>query len=141
TAPDRVDDDALLRERRGWYGYDFAATVFYTIVVTVFLGPYLTSVAKTAADASGRIHPLGISMPPGSLFGYLVSASVVLQVVVMPLTGAVADRTGRKRELLGGFAALGSLATMALFFVAGGRYLLGAGLFLLANLAFGGAIV
>jgi UMF1 family MFS transporter len=132
---------ALRRERRGWYGYDLASNVFYTIVVTVFLGPYLTAVAKAAADGRGRIHPLGIAMPPGSLFGYLVSVSVVLQVVVMPLTGAVADRTGRKRELLAGFAALGALATMALFFVAGGRYLLGAGLFLLANLAYGGAIV
>jgi UMF1 family MFS transporter len=141
AAPGQVEDRALRRERRAWYTYDFAATVFYTIVVTVFLGPYLTAVATTGADAAGRIHPLGISMPPGSLFGYLVSASVVLQVVVMPLTGAVADRTGRKRQLLAGFAALGALSTMALFFVAGGRYLLGAGLFLVANLAFGGAIV
>jgi UMF1 family MFS transporter len=134
-------DRSLQRERRGWYTYDFAATVFYTIVVTVFLGPYLTAVAKAGADASGHIHPLGISMPPGSLFGYLVSASVILQVLVMPLTGAIADRTGRKRELLAGFAALGSLSTVALFFVADGRYLLGAALFVLANLAFGGAIV
>jgi MFS transporter, UMF1 family len=134
-------DEALRRERRGWYGYDLAANVFYTIVVTVFLGPYLTSVATAAADADGRIHPLGIAMPPGSLFGYLVSVSVVLQVLVMPLTGAVADRTGRKRELLAAFAGVGALATMSLFFVAGGRYLLGAGLFVLANLAYGGAIV
>jgi UMF1 family MFS transporter len=141
TAPGPVVDRALRRERFGWYAYDFAATVFYTIVVTVFLGPYLTAVAEAGADASGRIHPLGVSMPPGSLFGYLVSASVVLQVLVMPLTGAVADRTGRKRELLAGFAALGALSTAALFFVADGRYLLGAGLFLLANLAFGGATV
>jgi UMF1 family MFS transporter len=141
TAAAPAADRALVRERRGWYAYDFAATVFYTIVVTVFLGPYLTAVAKDGADAAGRIHPLGISMPPGSLFGYLVSASVVLQVIVMPITGAVADRTGRKRELLTGFAALGALSTMALFFVADGRYLLGAALFILANLGFGGATV
>lgn len=140
TGPTVVEPE-LLRERRGWYLYDFASNVFYTIVVTVFLGPYLTAVATTGADPAGRIHPLGISMPPGSLYGYLLSASVVLQVLVMPLTGALADRTGRKRELLAGFAALGALATMGLFFVAGGGYLLGAGLFLLANLAYGGAIV
>jgi UMF1 family MFS transporter len=142
TAGVRVPvDRALNRERWGWYSYDFACTAFYTIVVTVFLGPYLTAVATAGADSSGRIHPLGISMPPGSLFGYLVSASVVLQVVVMPLTGAVADRTGRKREVLAGFAFLGALSTAALFFVADGRYLLGAALFVVANLAFGGATV
>ena len=77
TATSAVLDTAVAGERRAWYLYDFAATVFYTIVVTVFLGPYLTSVATDAADAHGRIHPLGIGMPPGSLFGYVVSLSVV----------------------------------------------------------------
>ena len=90
-------DRALRRERLGWYSYDWAMSAFNTTVISVFLAPYLTSVAEAAADADGRIHPLGISMPPGSLFGYVVSLSVVLQVVVLPVTGAVADRPGRKR--------------------------------------------
>jgi UMF1 family MFS transporter len=137
AAPDR----ALRRERRGWYSYDWAMSVFNTTVTTVFLAPYLTSVAEAAADAHNRIHPLGITMPPGSFFGYVLSVSVVLQVFVLPITGAVADRSGRKRQLLAGFALLGSLCTMALFFVAGERYLLGAGLFVLANLCFGAATV
>ena len=50
----------------------------------------------------------------------MLSASVLLQVLVLPLIGAVADRTGRKREMLAGFAFLGALATTALFFVADG---------------------
>jgi UMF1 family MFS transporter len=116
-------------------------SAFNTTVITVFLAPYLTSVAEAAADGDGRIHPLGISMPPGSLFGYVVSLSVVLQVVVLPLTGAVADRSGRKRQLLAACTLAGSLCTMALFFVAGDGYLLGSGLFILANIAFGAATV
>src|SRR4051794_33959308 len=110
-------------------------------VVTVFLAPYLTSIAKAGADAGGRIHPLGISVPPGSFFGYVLSVSVVLQVFVLPVTGAFADRTGHKRQLLAALAAVGSLCTLALFFVAGERYMLGAGLFVLANLAYGASIV
>jgi UMF1 family MFS transporter len=134
-------DRALRRERGGWYAYDWAMSAFNTTVITVFLAPYLTSVAEAAADGDGRIHPLGISMPPGSLFGYVVSLSVVLQVVVLPLTGAVADRSGRKRQLLAACTLAGSLCTMALFFVAGDGYLLGSGLFILANIAFGAATV
>jgi UMF1 family MFS transporter len=134
-------DRALRRERFGWYSYDWAMSVFNTSVTTVFLGPYLTSVAEEAAGPDGRLGFLGLSIPPGSWFSYVLSASVLLQVLVLPLTGAVADRTGRKREMLAGFAALGALTTTALYFVADGRYLLGALLFIVANISFGAATV
>ena len=120
-------DRALKRERFGWYSYDWAMSVFNTSVTTVFLAPYLTAIAESAADADGRIHPLGISVPPGSFFGYVLSLSVLLQVLVLPLTGAIADRSGHKRQMLAAFATLGSLCTMAMFFVADERYMLGAG--------------
>ena len=68
----------------------------------MFLGPYLTSVAKAAADADGFVHPLGIPVRAGSFFAYAVSLSVIVAVLVMPLVGAAADRTGRKKPLLGG---------------------------------------
>ena len=134
-------DRALRRERFGWYSYDWAMSVFNTSVTTVFLGPYLTSVAEEAAGPDGRLGFLGLAIPPGSWFSYVLSASVLVQVLVLPLIGAVADRTGRKRELLAGSTALGALATTALYFVADGRYLLGAVLFVLANISFGAATV
>ena len=134
-------DVALRRERFGWYSYDWAMSVFNTSITTVFLGPYLTSVAEEAAGPDGRLGFLGLSIPPGSWFSYVLSASVLLQVLVLPLTGAVADRTGRKRQMLAGFAALGALATTGLYFVADGRYLLGALLFVVANISFGAATV
>src|SRR4051794_24256350 len=134
-------DRALRRERLGWYSYDWAMSAFNTTVISVFLAPYLTSVAEAAAGDDGRIHPLGIGMPPGSLFGYVVSLSVVLQVVVLPVTGAVADRSGHKRQLLAGATFIGSLCTMALFFLSGDGYLLGSALFIVANIAFGAATV
>lgn len=134
-------DRALRRERFGWYSYDWAMSVFNTSITTVFLGPYLTTVAETAAGRDGELGFLGLSIPPGSWFSYVLSASVLLQVLVLPLAGAVADRTGRKREMLAGFAALGALATTCLFFVADGRYLLGGALFVVANISFGAATV
>ncbi|MCW2683085.1 MAG: yxiO, partial [Blastococcus sp.] len=97
-------DRELTRERFGWYSYDWAMSVFNTSVTTVFLAPYLTSIAESAADANDRVHPLGLSVPSGSYFGYVLSLSVLLQVVILPLTGAVADRSGHKRQLLAGFA-------------------------------------
>ncbi|MFI8517939.1 MFS transporter [Streptomyces sp. NPDC085481] len=121
------------REQRGWYFYDFACSVYSTSVLTVFLGPYLTSVAKAAADPEGFVHPLGVPVRAGSLFAYAVSASIVVAVLAMPLVGAVADRTGRKKPLLAASAYLGAAATTGMFFLQGERYLLGAFLLIVAN--------
>ncbi|CAM5580822.1 MFS transporter [Streptomyces spiroverticillatus] len=123
------------REQRGWYFYDFAVSVYSTSVVSVFLGPYLTTVAKAAADAEGFVHPLGIPVRAGSLFAYAVSASVILAVVVMPFVGAFADRTGRKKPLLAVSAYIGAGATAGMFFLEGDRYALGAVLLIVANAA------
>ncbi|MFE0423828.1 MFS transporter [Streptomyces sp. NPDC058953] len=130
--PDKRD---RARQRHGWYFYDFACSVYSTSVVTVFLGPYLTEVAKSAAGDDGYVHPLGIPVRAGSLFAYSVSASLVLAVVLMPLAGAWADRTGRKKPLLAVAAYTGAAATTGMFFLDGDRYLLGAALLIVANAA------
>lgn len=121
------------REQRGWYFYDWACSVYSTSVLTVFLGPYLTAVAKHAADADGFVHPLGVPVRAGSFFAYAVSASVIVSIVVMPMAGAAADRTGRKKPLLAAAAYLGAGATTGMFFLDGDRYLLGGLLLIVAN--------
>ncbi|MET0419333.1 MAG: MFS transporter, partial [Actinoplanes sp.] len=136
------------RERTGWYFYDWANSAFQTTVITVFLGPFLTSVTEIAAgcelgadDCNGRVHPLGITIAAGSFYPYLVSLSVLLTVFVLPVMGAVADRAPRKKPLLAAAAFTGAAATIAMGFVTGDRYLLGGVLFVIANIAFGAAIV
>lgn len=129
------------RQQRGWYFYDWANSVFPTTVLTVYLGPYLTTVTRTAAGADGLVHPLGIPVSAGSFFPYLVSVGTVLQVFVLPVTGTIADRSPHKRELLAAFAYIGALATAAMFLLEGTRYLLGGVLFLVANLALGMSVV
>jgi MFS transporter, UMF1 family len=129
------------REQRGWYMYDWANSTFSSTVVTLFLGPYLTVLAKAAADVYGRVHPLGIPVEPRSWWGYLVSLSVVTEVVALPLIGTIADFTAHKKRLLAGLAYTGALATLGMFFLQDAAYLAGGILFLVANLAFGASIV
>ncbi|MEU5534883.1 MFS transporter [Streptomyces sp. NPDC020362] len=137
TVRTQAADEAagLRREQRGWYVYDWACSVYSTSVLTVFLGPYLTAVAQRAADADGYVHPLGIPVRAGSFFAYSVSLSVILAVVVMPMVGSAADRTGRKKPLLGAAAYTGAAATTGMFFLDGDRYLLGGLLLIVANAA------
>ncbi len=152
TGPGRAGDDAPVsdgsrifranrRERIGWYFYDFANSAFPTTVVTVFMGPYLTAAARAAAGADGFVRPFGIAIAPGACFPFAVSLSVFLQVLLLPLLGALADYTRRRKELLLLFGWLGAAATMALYASGGGRYLLGAGLFVAANVCFGASVV
>jgi UMF1 family MFS transporter len=151
TAPDRR------REQRAWCWYDWANSVFPTSVATVFLSAYLTEVAKEAAIADvARNGPnacadsslthcdislFGAYFPAGSLWGYLLSIATVVQVLVLPVMGAIADRTQNKKRMLGGFAFVGSAATMALGFVEGTDWPLGVLLFILGNICFGASIV
>jgi UMF1 family MFS transporter len=136
-APGTIAGAATRRERRGWYFYDWADSAFSTTVLTVFLGPYMSTIAKAAADADGYVHPLGLDVRAKAVFPFAVTVSVILQVLLLPATGALIDHTGRKRGTLAVFAYLGAFATMGLYFATDGRYLLAAALFIVANLAFG----
>jgi UMF1 family MFS transporter len=136
------------RERTGWYFYDWANSAFSTTVITVFLGPFLTTVTEQATgcalgadNCNGRVHPLGITIAAGSYYPYLVSLSVLLTVFVLPVMGAIADRTPRKKPLLAASAFIAAAATICMAFVTGDRYLLGGLLFLIANISGGASIV
>lgn len=129
-------------EQRGWSWYDWANSAFSTTVVTVFLGPYLLSVVETAEAAGQRITLLGVlPVSADSYYPYVVTLSVILQVVLMPIIGGIADTSGSKRLVLGVSAYVGALATMGLFFLDGSAYQLGGLCFIIANVAFGCAAV
>jgi len=130
-----------VREQRGWYLYDWANSAFVTTGVALFLGPYLTVLAKAAADANGLVHPLGISVDARSYWSYLVSLSVILQVLVLPVVGAAADYGHRKKQYLGAAAYVGAAAATAMFWLQGSAYLWGGALFIIANVSFGASVV
>ena len=150
------------RERWGWYFYDWANSPFYSSTTTVFGALYMSTIA--AADAktnftlngdkpcvgtdglTDKLHNcdvtlFGLQFPAGSVWGYLLSVATVVQVLVLPIAGAVADRSHNKRRILGGFAFLGAGASAAMFFMAGSNWQLGAGLFVVANIGYGGSLV
>lgn len=133
---------SLRAQRIGWYTIDWANSAFSTSVVTVFLGPYLTSVAMTTAT-DGMIAPFGVAMHVGSWFSFCISLSVLLQVVVLPVVGALVDRSHRKRMMLALATLCGATATMGLFSCSpeAGNYAFGGALFIIANVFFGASVV
>ena len=139
------------REHRAWYFYDWANSAYVTTVGTVLFAPYLTSVAETAACGRAGtaqapcqvdLSVLGfLQVSPGSLVFYVVTAATVLSALVLPVVGAIADRSDQQVQLLAGLAWAGSAATAGMFFVTGGNWQLGALLLLLGNLCLGSSLV
>ncbi|MFO7193237.1 MULTISPECIES: MFS transporter [Thermocrispum] len=156
-APDAA---ARRRERRGWYFYDWANSTFYTSVITVFGAAYVGSVAAEAARTDPANGPnacggpelvaklvdcdislLGLRFPAGALWGYLIGVATVVQVFIMPIAGAIADRSQSKRPLLATAAFTGAGATCLLVFVAGTNWQLAVPLYIVAQIGYGVSIV
>lgn len=150
---DAQDEATRRRDQRAWCWYDWANSVFPTSITTVFLSLYLTSVAERDAKAANQQCPGGTALvdcdislgglefPAGSLWGYLLALSTALEVLVLPLIGAIADRTQNKRRILALSAFTGAAATTALALVTGTNWQLGIVLFLVASISFGASVV
>jgi UMF1 family MFS transporter len=150
------------REQRGWVWYDWANSVFPTSVTTVFGSLYLSAVAAEAAIADVArngpnpcpayaegnrdrlrdcdISVLGLEFPAGSLWGYLLTLAYIVQAIVTPLVGAIADRTQNKKRMLAISAFGGATATALMGLVAGSNWGLGVVLFVLGQVGYGVSI-
>ena len=129
------------REQFGWYFYDWANSAFSTTVGAVFLGPYVSSLTEQAAGPDGLVRLLGIPIAPYSLVSYCITISVILQVLFLPILGAIADYSNLRKRLMQIFAVSGAIVTMFMFFITAQTWWLGCLLFIVANLCFGAAIV
>ena len=139
-------ENVMVNDRReifGWAMYDWANSAFSTTIGTVFLGPHVASLARTAAEAAGTatVSFFGIPVAPDSFLPYCISFSVGMQVLFLPILGAIADYSHLRKQMMQIFATIGALATILMFLVTGGLWWLGGVLFIVANLAFGAAMV
>ncbi len=131
------------REIFGWLVYDWANSVFFTTVVGVLIGKYITDLAQKAVGENGVVLHLGgyDLVTAKSLFPYAVGLSVFLQIFFLPVMGAIADYTNLKKTFMAFFCLVGTIACCLLFFVEGNLYLLGSVLFIVSNLCAGASIV
>lgn len=124
------------REIFGWKMYDWANSAFYTTVVGTLYGPYLTELTQRVVGNNGIVADLGpVAITAKSFFPTCVSVTVLLQILLLPLLGAIADYSNLKKKMMTVFCYLAVAATCAMFFVRS-SYLLGGFLFIIATVAF-----
>ncbi len=136
TGPSGIADLGPLartREQKGWYWYDWANSAYFTTVLSVLFAPYMATVAGRAAGCgeevvgcSRTLSLLGLAVSPGSLPFYLTSFATITSAFVLPVVGALVDRSPRKKMHLAGFAWAGSASASLLFFLRDDDWKLGA---------------
>jgi UMF1 family MFS transporter len=119
------------RAQWSWALYDWANSAFATTVMAGFFPVFFKS--YWAADMS--------AVQSTAQLGTANAVSSLLVVLLAPVLGVIADRSGHKKRLLLFMAALGALMSGSLFLVAEGYWLVAAGLYVLGVIGFAGGNV
>ena len=138
---------ARRKEQRAWYWYDWANSAYFTTIGTVLFAPYMIVVAKEAAPDCGapgcvqKLDVLGLSVAAGSLPGYLVAFATIFGALLLPVVGAIVDRSPRKKLHMAAYAWVGSLFAGSLFFMTGDSWQIGAVAIVVSNVMVGCSLV
>jgi UMF1 family MFS transporter len=119
------------RELRAWAMYDWAASSVQTTIMVAVFPIYFIRVA-------------GGNVPPEVANQHLATAnaiSVAIVALLSPVLGAIADYSGRKKQLLAVFLAVGVVSTGSMFFVGSGDLRLAEILYILSMSAVAGSYV
>ena len=124
--------------RKAWFGwcmYDWANSAFSTVILAAVL-PVFFATLIPAAGAKISIMNYVRHVPATALWGYAVSFSMLVVVLIAPYLGAWADANRARKQLLIVFCLTGSLTTALLILTDSGDYQLVLLLFIIANISF-----
>ncbi len=118
-------------ELRAWALYDWANSAVVTTIMTAVFPIYYSSVA-------------GAGLAPAvATFRYGIATTIGLAAIALsaPVLGAMADRAGNRKRMLGIFLGVGATAVALMFFIGRGDWLLASALFIVANIGANGSFV
>jgi MFS transporter, UMF1 family len=121
--------DVARREVVSWSLYDFASSAYNTLILTFIYGLYFTRAIGGNTDQATFAWTQAINL------------SAVIVALSMPVLGAIADYSGRKKRFLVFFAAQCVLFTTLMFFTGPGDLRLAFLLVVLATVGFEAANV
>lgn len=111
---------------RAWIMYDWANSAFATTIMAAVMPTFYGSVAAS-----------GISGSSSAYWGFTQTMAAIVVAVLSPLLGAIADHSGSKKKFLRFFTWLGALASIAMFFIGEGDWLLASALVVIGMIGFG----
>ena len=127
-----------LNRRKAWFGwcmYDWANSAFATVILAAVL-PVFFAALVPVGGAEIDFLSFTRNVPATALWGYAVSFSMLIVVLIAPYLGAWADANRARKRLLLLFCFTGSLATALLVLTGSGNYQWVLILFIVANISF-----
>ncbi len=106
----RRDIPVTKREIFGWAMFDFANSSYTTVVITAVYSAFFV----------GQIVPM-TSTTRDSYWSTAILLSMVVSLVLAPLTGAIIDKSGKKKAWLVASCLICSFGTAGLYFVQPGQ--------------------
>jgi UMF1 family MFS transporter len=119
--------------QKAWISYDVGNSAFATTILAAVFPQYLPSLLPEEG-LSLSLFGLEWTSSAMSIWGYSVSISIFITLVFSLLLGSWADETGRRKLVLGLFAFVGAMSTIALGLLQSWQYVLIA--FILSNIGF-----
>ncbi|MGH9199925.1 MAG: MFS transporter [Vicinamibacterales bacterium] len=117
--------------QRAWAWYDWANSAYFTTVITaVFPSFYSSYAAKGLEPAQATAR-----------FALITTISVATIAIAAPILGALADYSGIKKRLLGGFMIVGAASCLAMTLIGEGDVGLASVLFFIGNIGVSGSLV
>lgn len=118
------------RHVAAWAWYDFANSIYPAVITATVFSVYFAGVIVGNDDGRGDF-----------VWGLAVSTSAGIVAATSPIMGAIADRSGLRKQLLVTYSVVCALATASFWFLQPGMVWIGFALVLVANTAFEGALV
>ncbi|TFB13120.1 MFS transporter [Filobacillus milosensis] len=117
--------------QRSWMMYDWANSAFATTILAAVFPIYYQSVAAQGLSEGAAT----------SFYSFTTAIGVLIVAVLAPILGAIADYSAAKMKFLRFFAYMGMIATVLLFTINEGNYILASVLFIFASVGFSGGNV
>jgi MFS transporter, UMF1 family len=119
------------RQVWAWAMYDWANSAFATTVMAGFFPTFFRQYWSAGVEPTVTTFRLSVA---SSAAGFVIA-------ILAPVLGAFADRGRSRKQFMFAWTVFGALATLALYFVAQGQWLLAAACYCCGTIGFSGGIV
>ena len=138
--PETKSVDQYNKRVRSWAWYDWADHAYITTTASTFFPPYFIAIAAPAFIAAGAVasDPAAQALArdtASNVFALTVSLALFVAALFAPILGALADITGRRKQLLVITTIGASLFSSLMFILVTGMWQLGLLLYFLSQIA------
>jgi UMF1 family MFS transporter len=125
-----------------WAMYDWANSSYNLVITSTIFPAYFEAVTGDGNENTvDHVHFLGMDFINTALFNYSLALAFLIVAIISPLLSSIADTRGNKKNFMGFFLTLGSLACCFLFFFTRERLAVGIACSIIACVGFWASLV